>query len=343
MSENGDGITVIVPVYNGEKTLGDTLRSVARMEHGPVEVLVVDDGSTDGTAAEAESCGARVIRLPENRGPAAARNLGAMNARHDLLLFTDSDVWVPKRLPALVLESLRDGRAAAVQGVFSDVCPYANFFSQYKNLYNRFVLTELPEWIDTTFTSVTAVRRSAFLACGGFDGNIRGASVEDRTLGRNLIRNGYKIRLDRRIEVVHNKKLSLWGFLRNQYCRSRDLAKLLLRNRAEGGGGEPEPPAGDESGRFGTNSAATMGRIPIAYLTVLFSGLSAVAPVFLFVVAFLALFFIYLTAPFQWYLFRRRGMAFCLKGLAANFADALVSGAGVLAGMADYWLMGRKY
>jgi len=337
-------VSIIIPVYNSGKTLSDTLRSVTGQDHPSFETLVVDDASTDNSAEIALEYGAKVIRLESNRGPATARNEGAQQAAGDILLFTDSDVLLPRNSLQIMEARFSGSGADAVQGVFSDVCPYAEFFSQYKNLYNRYVLNRLPDWIDTTFTSVTAVRREAFLACGGFDDGIRTPSVEDRTLGRNLVRHKFRICMDRALQVIHNKKLTFQGFLRNQFRRSRDLAKLLLRMRSE-----PEPPQAekispiDESGRFGTNAPSTMARIPVAYLLVLFLLLSLRVPVFGILVVLLGLLYLYLIAPFEWYLFRKKGLQFALLGVWANIMDALVSGAGVLIGLVEYKWLGRRY
>lgn len=346
MSETLSGFSIIIPVRNGQATLADTLRSIANLEADTHEVIVVDDASTDRTVRIAEDFGARVISMPEPSGPAAARNKGAQEAQYPILVFTDSDVLAPKKLLSLLKKSFMQSEADCVQGTFSDVCPYADFFSQYKNLYNRYVINQLPEWIDTTYTSLTAVRKSAFLDSGGFDEGIRTASVEDRTLGRNLIRNGYRIYLDRHIEVVHNKKLNAQKFYRNQFHRSRDLAKLLLRNREEAKEAEEEGQEVDsfaEQGRFGTNSATAMMRLPIALAVILFSGIAIWQPLFLIMTAVLIVHFCYLITPFTFYLLRKRGPFFALASVLVNFSDAIVSGAGVMWGFFQYGVMRQRY
>lgn len=336
------GFSIIIPVRNGEKTLPDTLRSIANLEGDMVEVIVVDDASTDGTADLAEKAGAKVISMPAPSGPAAARNRGAREASYELMVFTDSDVLLPKKLLEQLAQNFESAGADCVQGTFSEVCPYADFYSQYKNLYNRFVINQLPDWIDTTYTSLTAVKKEAFLQCGGFDEGITTASVEDRTLGRNLIRHGYRIWLDRCLEVVHNKKLNAWGFFRNQFRRSRDLAKLMLRSRDEKAGAEAPPTLADE-GRFGTNTAGAMMRLPIAYASLFFAMISIKQSIFLIMTLILTMHFLYLITPFTRYLLSKRGPQFAFLGVLVNWLDALVSGAGVLWGVFDYKALGRRY
>ncbi len=335
--------SLIIPVYNGGETFRETLDAVQQCSPPPTEVFVVDDGSTDGSDRVAAEYRVRVVSIPGPSGPATARTRGAEAAQGDILVFTDADVLIPGDLFLLLGEDFSREEVSAVQGTFSDECPFGNFCSVYKNLYNRYVINALPEWIDTTFTSLTAVRREIFFACGGFDCNISTPSVEDRTLGRNLVRFGAKILLDRRIEVVHHKELTLLGFIRNQFRRSRDLARLLLRNRKDKGKSSAAPKSFDPKGRFGTNAPSTMARIPVAYLgtaaliaSFLWSGAWPLAMICLGI-------FLGLAYPFTRYLVREEGLGFAFVSLLLNFLDAVVSGAGVAWGMFSFIVFGRRY
>jgi glycosyltransferase involved in cell wall biosynthesis len=94
-------ITCIVPVHNGERYLAETLESILAQEHEPIELIVVDDASTDGSPELAESYGppVRVIQLESQLGPAGARNQGLREARGDYLTFLDADdLYRPRKL-----------------------------------------------------------------------------------------------------------------------------------------------------------------------------------------------------------------------------------------------------
>jgi glycosyltransferase involved in cell wall biosynthesis len=88
-------VTVIVPVFNGAAHLGETLAALAAQTRPIDELVVVDDGSTDDSAAIAEAAGATVLRGP-NGGASAARNRGVEASTGDLLVFSDADD-VPRR------------------------------------------------------------------------------------------------------------------------------------------------------------------------------------------------------------------------------------------------------
>ena len=89
-------ISFIIPAYDEERLLGRTLQAIDRAAQGlgePIEVIVVDDGSTDRTAAIARENGARVVSV-RCRQIAATRNAGAREANADLLVFVDADTLV---------------------------------------------------------------------------------------------------------------------------------------------------------------------------------------------------------------------------------------------------------
>jgi hypothetical protein len=96
-------ICVVIPAYNRAHMLQRSLRSVwAQRPTLPAEVIVVDDGSSDETATVAEKLGARMIRHPQNRGLAAARNTGLHATSHPWVALLDSDdEWLPHHLAHL--------------------------------------------------------------------------------------------------------------------------------------------------------------------------------------------------------------------------------------------------
>lgn len=95
-----DLISCVLPVFNAERYLAEALDSIFAQSHRPLEVIVVDDGSTDGSARIAESYGAQLQLLTQsNAGPAAARNRGLDAATGAYVAFLDADdLWHPDKL-----------------------------------------------------------------------------------------------------------------------------------------------------------------------------------------------------------------------------------------------------
>ena len=93
-------VSVIIPAFNTEKFLAETIRSVLDQTYGDYEVIVVDDGSSDGTLDVARSFEPRIKVLAQpNGGPASARNLAIKNSQGDYIAFLDSDdLWMTDKL-----------------------------------------------------------------------------------------------------------------------------------------------------------------------------------------------------------------------------------------------------
>ncbi len=92
-------VSVVIPVHNGARYLGEAIESVCHQTLLPAQIIVVDDGSTDESATVARGFAQVEYAFQENAGAATARNTGAALARHEYLAFLDADdVWVPQKL-----------------------------------------------------------------------------------------------------------------------------------------------------------------------------------------------------------------------------------------------------
>ncbi|HEY1360222.1 MAG TPA: glycosyltransferase [Thermoleophilaceae bacterium] len=93
------GISVVMPVYDGERFIAEAIESVLAQSRPAAEMIVIDDGSTDGSAAVVERFPQVKLIRTENRGPAAARNTGVAEATGELITFLDADdLMKPDRL-----------------------------------------------------------------------------------------------------------------------------------------------------------------------------------------------------------------------------------------------------
>src|SRR5581483_8905136 len=106
-SANTPTVSVIIPAFNAARTLSQTLRALCAASPPPLEIIVVNDASTDDTARIAGQYGVCVHTLDQNIGAAAAKNFGAQQARGDILFFTDADVVVAKDVIARVLQAFQ--------------------------------------------------------------------------------------------------------------------------------------------------------------------------------------------------------------------------------------------
>jgi glycosyltransferase involved in cell wall biosynthesis len=111
MQDRSPLVSVVMPVFNGERYLTAALRSVLAQTYAPIELICIDDASTDGTRDILASFGDRItlIDSPRNCGIGGARNLGLPAARGDAIAFMDADdLWEPKKLAIQMRKLVED-------------------------------------------------------------------------------------------------------------------------------------------------------------------------------------------------------------------------------------------
>lgn len=207
-------ISFVVPAYNEERHIGAALASIAEAMRGldrAHEVVVVDDGSVDGTAAVAEAAGAKVVRV-RLRHIAAARNAGARAAQGKVLVFLDADTELPGQTLRAALRALEEGAIGGGAVVEMDRA-LGRFPRQLLRLWNA--ISRWRRWAAGCFLFV---RRESFEAVGGFDEQY--FVSEEIVLSQALKRRGKFVILSqavrtsaRKTEVISTAGL-LWRSLR---------------------------------------------------------------------------------------------------------------------------------
>lgn len=201
-------ITVIIPAFNASDTIGNCLTAVSENYYPNLELIVVDDGSTDNTAEIAErQKNVRVIRQG-NAGSAAAKNLGAKSATGRYLYFLDSDVIVKAdtidRLYRVALEY--DAQLACGRYDLNPMNP--TLITCYKALFDYIFYIPLSSR-DTPIVNGQIggggdfISKAAFEEVGGFNEAIVGASVEREEFYVRFYSMGFKSVADPRISTRH--------------------------------------------------------------------------------------------------------------------------------------------
>jgi len=169
-------VSVVIPAFNAAHTIGRALESVRCQSYARVQTIVVDDGSTDGTAAAIAADAApdlRVVRLPENLGAAAARNAGIAVADGEFVAFLDADdEWRPSKLVRQVAVIAERPKMSFV----SCQCGFIGIDGEVETVFrSEFApVTGFEAWrvlLAYTFVATPTVlaRRAALVELGGFD------------------------------------------------------------------------------------------------------------------------------------------------------------------------------
>jgi glycosyltransferase involved in cell wall biosynthesis len=183
-------LSIVIPFYNAEQTIGRCLTCVEAALRPGMEVILVDDGSTDGSVRDASRFPFELIRLPARSGPAAARNRGAEKARGEYLLFLDSDVLVrPGTFEALLRSYSENPQIVGVSAIYSDRAVAPGLFQEFKALEETYKYSAYRADRYSAFdTACGSVRRDVFHEVGGFNSEYSDADTEDVELGYSIAR-----------------------------------------------------------------------------------------------------------------------------------------------------------
>jgi GT2 family glycosyltransferase len=213
--------SIIVPAYNAVKTIGACLGALSRqsVDAKDYEIIVVDDGSRDGTAEVVKTFPVRYLHQM-NRGPATARNRGAREARGGIIFFTDSDCVPSTDWIAEMARPFQDPDVVAVKGAYrTNQRSFIARFAQVE-FEERFELLKRAPSIDMVDTYSAAYRREVFQSVGGFDESFPVANNEDTELSYKLSRMGKKMVFSPDAVVYHLKHPdSLGRYARLKFSR----------------------------------------------------------------------------------------------------------------------------
>ncbi|MBI2911719.1 MAG: glycosyltransferase family 2 protein, partial [Chloroflexi bacterium] len=178
-----DTISVVIPAYNEERRLARCLQTLADQTLPPIEVIVVDDGSRDRTAAIAVSEGARVL-WQSHAGMAPARNRGAGASAGSILCFLDADMSFAPEFVERLTVPIRDGKAVSTWSKEEYVANpdegWATVWTLNEGLPpGRRIFPDVPDLAP----GIRAIRREPFFAVGGFDDQ---GYYADLTVSRKL-------------------------------------------------------------------------------------------------------------------------------------------------------------
>jgi GT2 family glycosyltransferase len=225
--------SVVVPVFNGAATLGACLQALAQqtLPRASYEVIVVDDGSTDDSAAIAARHGAQVFRQA-NTGAAAARNRGAAAATGEILLFTDADCEPQPDWIESMLAPFADPDVVGVKGAYrtrqrSVVARFAQ--AEYEEKYARLAERDRIDFVDTY---AAAYRRAVYHQAGGFDIAFPRATVEDQELSYRLAAAGHKLVFVPQAVVYHRHPATPWHYARRKLHLGRWKVRVHARHPA---------------------------------------------------------------------------------------------------------------
>ncbi|MBN1978301.1 MAG: glycosyltransferase [Anaerolineae bacterium] len=323
--------SIVIPAYQAGDMIGHcvralTMQTVARERY---EIIVVDDGSTDETAAIARQVGADQVIVRPHRGPAAARNAGIEAAQGTIILFTDSDCEPSPEWIERMAAPFADPQVAGTKGTYrTRQRPLIARLVQleFEVRYER--MASLPR-IDFIDTYAAAYRREVLSRSGGFDSVYPHTSAEDIDLSFRLSEQGHWLIFVPEAWVWHRHPTSLAAYLYRKFRYGLWRARVYLRH--------PEKTRGD---------AHTDPSLKTQFILVAFAGTLGIAglmwwPLALAGAAMLLAFFMS-TIPFVGWAWRR-DRAVAMVWPAVSLLRVAVQGFGLALGLAYHGLITPRH
>lgn len=225
-------VSVVMPVYNGERFLRESLDSVFAQTFQDFEMLCVDDGSTDNSAAVFEQYGARIrVLRQKNAGQSAARNVGVTLAKGQYIAFLDQDdLWYPSKLMRQVAAIEADPRVVLVHCDFDRIDEKGRMVQERAGTIERASALASPmgHLIGEAliFPSAMLIRREGFASSGGFHAELQG--FEDFDLIARLKQQGEFVMVEERGMAyrLHGQGFTRAGGLHIIRSRERFLRRM---------------------------------------------------------------------------------------------------------------------
>jgi glycosyltransferase involved in cell wall biosynthesis len=298
-------ISIVIPTYNSSGYMPGLLDSIFNQAIDNMEVIIVDDCSTDNTVEIVKKYSVRVIQMETNAGPARARNRGVREAAGDIIFFLDSDVIVLDGTIQEVNDYFQNHPdAQCIIGVCSTTPLNRGFVPTYMAMFEYIhLISQQYDKVSVFAPRCGAIKKDFFIEIGGYNETYRGADVEDFELARRINKKDCII-LDPKILVRHQ----FAGFrqaLKIYFRRTVMWVHLFFKEKQLDNAG-PTSPSNGIAAICAFSSFLSLLLIPFAGFAHFF---------FLFLAA------VYLASNFKWWNYMRReaGLLFSLRALILNY------------------------
>ncbi len=299
-------ISIVIPTYNASSFMPALMESIFKQAVTDMEVIIVDDCSTDNTLEIVAEYPVRIIKMEKNGGPARARNKGVGAAKGDIIFFLDSDVLVMDGTIKEVEDYFKKDRSAnSVIGICATEPLNKGFVPKYMAMFEYIHLVGIPGNKVSVFAPrCGAIKKDFFLKVGGYAESYKGADVEDFDLARRIT-GVDSIVLNPKIVVRHQFVNNFREAVKNYFKRAAMWIHLFMKVKQFDNAGPTAP----------SNGIAAVCAF-LSFISLFFIPLINMAGYI-----FVTLLVIFLFANMRWWNFMRKeaGFLFSVKALFLNY------------------------
>lgn len=235
-------VSVVVTVYNSEAVIDECLSCLMAMNYSrdKLEVIVVDDGSTDCTVQKVKAYPAKLI-LKEHGGYPSSMNAGIKEAKGDVVLIVDSDTYVEKDYLIKILEEFKERKVGIISGYVATK-PNAKFWARIIGFESEDRYDQMKsKYVDFITSTCTAYGREMFNQVGLFNEELKRGSDED--IAQRASKAGWKIVLRKDAVCYHDWASSVKRYFKKQMANGIYEINNFLRHSELLRGREQHPPS----------------------------------------------------------------------------------------------------
>jgi len=303
-------VSVVMPFFNSENTLEESILSLSKSTFNDMEIILVNDGSTDKSSKIANNfVKFKKVHLKQNRGAGSARNAGANIASGEILVFIDSDTVVYSDTVQKMIDRFKDQQVVAFQAISDEHSYNKGLGAELLALKWNYGFHNAGKTSALLNSYCFAIRKDIFFEIGGFTERFKGAGGEEFDFGHKLNKK-YVINIDKNIKVKQFYK-SVFNRAKVLFVRTRKWSEFFCtRLKPESHGG------------------ARLSEMLISFLSCLVLGV-----IFFAFLLFLA----YLIANLKFYNYvcKIKGILFTLLSVFPNFLWSISAGFGFCVGILD--------
>lgn len=224
-------VTALLPVFNGARFIGEAIESVLGQTYARIEIIVIDDGSTDETATIAARYPAVTLLQTPNRGVSSARNTGLEHAKGELIAYLDADdLWLPEKVGRQVEAALADPSLGYV------LCWLRYIAVEGEPVPETFNHSKLGTVDPGYAPSCWLVRRTALDRVGGFSSGLRYAQDMDWLARASDLGLQYRM-LEEELVVKRVHRTNLSNSARAVWSEAAGVLRESVRRKREGAAG----------------------------------------------------------------------------------------------------------
>ena len=222
-------ISVVIPSYNSEKTIGKAIKSILQQDVKLSEIIVVDDGSTDKTFEIAKKFrGVRILRK-ENGGESSALNVGIKNSKGDFIAIVEADAIIPKNWASSLMSEFKDNNVWGVGGILETANPNSLIAKLTGYEHEWRYMKQKGKYVNHITSTNLIYRRNVFKKFGFFDETLINSCL-DADINNKIISDGKKLVLRKDVTVKHFWHSNIISYVKRQWAYAYYRPRLKNSN-----------------------------------------------------------------------------------------------------------------